>query len=111
MPSAAATPVYLLPTLLRLDPCLPCRRVRLAPALPAELGQVSVAGLLLGGEKELYGAAHYLAFPIRWDEPFGLVMIEAMACGTPVVALRRGSAPDARGDAGECSAASLTTTT
>ena len=48
---AAATPVYLLRTLLRLDPCLPCRRVWLAPALPAELGQVSVAGLLLGGEK------------------------------------------------------------
>jgi len=30
-------------------------------------------------------------FPIQWDEPFGLVMIEAMACGTPVVALQRGS--------------------
>jgi glycosyltransferase involved in cell wall biosynthesis len=32
-----------------------------------------------------------LLFPIQWDEPFGLVMIEAMACGTPVVAVRRGS--------------------
>lgn len=32
-----------------------------------------------------------LLFPIQWDEPFGLVMIEAMACGTPVVATRRGS--------------------
>ena len=32
-----------------------------------------------------------LLFPIQWDEPFGLVMIEAMACGTPVVALQRGS--------------------
>jgi len=32
-----------------------------------------------------------LVFPIQWDEPFGLVMIEAMACGTPVVAHRRGS--------------------
>jgi glycosyltransferase involved in cell wall biosynthesis len=32
-----------------------------------------------------------LLFPIQWDEPFGLVMIEAMACGTPVVAKRRGS--------------------
>jgi glycosyltransferase involved in cell wall biosynthesis len=35
--------------------------------------------------------AAVLVFPIQWDEPFGLVMIEAMACGTPVVAIRRGS--------------------
>ena len=35
--------------------------------------------------------ASALVFPIQWDEPFGLVMIEAMACGTPVVALRRGA--------------------
>jgi glycosyltransferase involved in cell wall biosynthesis len=35
-----------------------------------------------------------LLFPIQWDEPFGLVMIEAMACGTPVLALRRGSAEE-----------------
>lgn len=32
--------------------------------------------------------------PVQWDEPFGLVMIEAMACGTPVVALRGGSVPE-----------------
>ena len=35
-----------------------------------------------------------MLFPICWEEPFGLVMIEAMACGTPVVALRRGSVPE-----------------
>lgn len=35
-----------------------------------------------------------LVFPLLWDEPFGMVMIEAMACGTPVVALRRGAAPE-----------------
>jgi len=33
-------------------------------------------------------------FPIRWDEPFGQVMAESMACGTPVIAMRRGAAPD-----------------
>jgi glycosyltransferase involved in cell wall biosynthesis len=33
-------------------------------------------------------------FPIQWDEPFGLVMVEAMACGTPVVALPGGSVPE-----------------
>jgi glycosyltransferase involved in cell wall biosynthesis len=46
------------------------------------------------GKQELYAAAHCLLFPIRWEEPFGMVMIEAMACGTPVVALRRGSVPE-----------------
>jgi len=35
-----------------------------------------------------------LLMPIDWDEPFGLVMIEAMACGTPVIAFNRGSVPE-----------------
>jgi glycosyltransferase involved in cell wall biosynthesis len=40
------------------------------------------------------GGASGLLFPIAWREPFGLVMIEAMACGTPVVAFRNGSVPE-----------------
>ena len=40
---------------------------------------------------DLLKGACALLFPIQWDEPFGLVMIEAMACGTPVIALQRGS--------------------
>jgi glycosyltransferase involved in cell wall biosynthesis len=41
-----------------------------------------------------YQKAKALLFPIQWEEPFGLTMIEAMSCGTPVIALRRGSVPE-----------------
>jgi glycosyltransferase involved in cell wall biosynthesis len=43
---------------------------------------------------EFLGNASGLLFPIAWREPFGLAMIEAMACGTPVVAMRNGSVPE-----------------
>ena len=45
----------------------------------------------LPAKNELLGHSMGLLFPIQWDEPFGLVMIEAMACGTPVLALPGGS--------------------
>lgn len=45
----------------------------------------------LEGKNELLGNSLAMLFPIQWDEPFGLVMVESMACGTPVLALPGGS--------------------
>jgi glycosyltransferase involved in cell wall biosynthesis len=50
----------------------------------------------VGGQAkdEFLGNAHAMLFPIDWPEPFGLVMIEALACGTPVIAWNNGSVPE-----------------
>ncbi|GGG44196.1 glycosyl transferase [Caldovatus sediminis] len=56
---------------------------------------VEMIGEIGDAEKPAFLAgAHALLFPIDWPEPFGLVMIEAMACGTPVIAFAAGSVPE-----------------
>ncbi len=61
------------------------------------LGQAHVefVGEINDAQKPAFlSGAHALLFPIDWPEPFGLVMIEALACGTPVIACNRGSVPE-----------------
>jgi glycosyltransferase involved in cell wall biosynthesis len=65
------------------------------PLLRASRPWVEFIGEVGGQEKdEFLGNALALLFPIDWPEPFGLVMIEALACGTPVIAWRNGSVPE-----------------
>jgi len=68
-------------------------RERIEPEVDGEqivyLGEVSDER-----KRELFARAHGFVFPILWPEPFGLVMTEAMAAGTPVIALRNGSVPE-----------------
>jgi glycosyltransferase involved in cell wall biosynthesis len=57
--------------------------------------QIEYLGEVTHGEKvELLQDARATLFPIEWEEPFGLVMVESMACGTPVVATRHGAVPE-----------------
>jgi glycosyltransferase involved in cell wall biosynthesis len=69
------------------------------PLLAASRSFVEFIGEVGGKDKdEFLGDAHALLFPIDWPEPFGLVMIEALACGTPVIAWRNGSVPEVLAD-------------
>ncbi len=74
----------------------PTERAYFAEAVQPRLGPDTeyIGEIDAERKKELLAAARCLLFPICWEEPFGMVMIEAMACGTPVVALRRGAVPE-----------------
>ena len=88
---AAGTPLHIAAKVPRgergyfkeqLEPRIDGHRVRLTGEVNDKIKETFLAG------------ATALLFPIDWPEPFGLVMIEAMACGTPVIAFRSGSVPE-----------------
>jgi len=68
-------------------------RAEIAPLLQHPLVEF-VGEIGDDAKQQALGEALAVLFPIDWPEPFGLIMIEAMACGTPVVAFRRGSVPE-----------------
>jgi glycosyltransferase involved in cell wall biosynthesis len=74
----------------------PLERNYFAREIEPRLGpDVTIFGVAdAAAKRDLLSRAACLLFPICWEEPFGLVVIEAMACGTPVVALRRGAVPE-----------------
>ncbi len=65
---------------------------KILPAIDNQ--QIKYVGEVEPKTKGRFLQAKGLLFPINWDEPFGLVMVEAMACGTPVIAFNRGSVPE-----------------
>src|SRR5438876_2260700 len=68
-------------------------REKIAPLL-SDPGVEFIGEINERSKTDFLGEAQALLFPIDWPEPFGLVMIEAMACGTPVLAFRHGSVPE-----------------
>jgi glycosyltransferase involved in cell wall biosynthesis len=74
-------------------------RRNIAPLMEASRSFVDFVGEVGGSEKDDFlGHASALLFPIDWPEPFGLVMAESLACGTPVIAWNNGSVPEVIAD-------------
>lgn len=74
----------------------PAERAYFSREIEPRIGpDVTIYGIAdAAAKRRLLARAACMLFPICWEEPFGLVVIEAMVCGTPVVALRRGSVPE-----------------
>lgn len=74
----------------------PIERAYFAREIEPRIGKdVTIFGIAdATAKRRLLSRAACMLFPISWEEPFGLVVIEAMVCGTPVVALRRGAVPE-----------------
>ncbi len=64
----------------------------IAPRLGPDVEYVDELGF--DDKYRLLGGAAAFLFPLQWEEPFGMVLVEAMACGTPVLSLRRGAVPE-----------------
>lgn len=64
------------------------------PLLESDKQIIYIGELNTTQKKQWYRHARATLFPIRWEEPFGLVLIESMACGTPVLAFRGGAVPE-----------------
>ena len=56
--------------------------------------ELSTGSITLEQKNKLYGGAKYLLYPSMWEEPFGLIFLESMASGTPIIAFARGASPE-----------------
>ncbi|MCG5075123.1 glycosyltransferase [Paraburkholderia tagetis] len=89
------TLVHHVAELERVVDCAARFEAQMRPLLSRHAQSVEYFGEAGGSLRtDLLSHAEALLMPIAWDEPFGLVMIEALACGTPVIAYRRGAVPE-----------------
>lgn len=87
---AADVPIILATSTIRANRSQGFFDEKISPQIDEK--SVRAIGFLQGKEKSAYiGSGKAFLFPLQWEEPFGMVMVEAMACGTPVIAYNRGS--------------------